>query len=114
MKKIWLAIVVAALTITPLLIPTRSAAQKTGDWIPENGFWEVISNDNDRRQATVRFYDLAGHLVYTEHLTGITIDVKKKKTCRVLNETLQTALAAAGYRGAGNWPILTVRQQFKK
>lgn len=114
MKKIQLAMVIIAMAIAPLLIPARSAAQKKGDWIPENGFWEVISNDNNRQQATVKFYDLAGHLVYVEHLTGITIDVKKKKTCQLLNGTLQTALAAADHRGAGYWPILTVRQQFKK
>lgn len=65
-------------------------------WIPENGYWEVITTLNQPKMATVRFFDLDRYLVYEEQITGIVLDLHKRSVCRRLNRSLQAALAAWG------------------
>ena len=64
------------------------------DWVPTNGYWEVISTIKKPSEATVKFYDLQGHMVFQERVTGVVLDPRRRKTCRWLNKQLQGALAA--------------------
>lgn len=64
------------------------------DWVPEKGYWEVITQETHLRRATVRFYDLESHLLYEEKVQGMRIDLRNRKTCLRLNKILLTALAA--------------------
>lgn len=75
----------ATATITPAL---------GQDWIPENGYWEVISSVKKPSVSIVKFYDLHGHMIYEEQVTGRVLDLHKRKTCARLNKQLQSALAA--------------------
>lgn len=83
---------ITLLTAMTLLAPDISMAQRKACPMPENGFWELVTNDHHPRAATIKFFDLSGHLVYQEHLAGAPPDVRKKSTCRALNRSLQTAL----------------------
>jgi hypothetical protein len=60
--------------------------------MPANGYWVVITNDKEPLSVTVKFYDLQNHLLYQEHLTGVSLDIHKKRICRALNSRLQAAL----------------------
>jgi hypothetical protein len=77
-----------------LLAPGRSIAQRKACPMPENGSWQLVTNDHHPRKVTIKFFDLSGHLVYQEHLIGASPDWHKKSTCRALNRSLQTALTA--------------------
>jgi hypothetical protein len=94
MNKFKLILATIAIMVATLATPARSSAQIKEDWIPENGFWEIITNKGVKKQAHVQLYDLDKHLIYEEFLTGIIIDVRKRQTCRALNKSLQAALLA--------------------
>ena len=64
------------------------------DWIPGNGYWEVITTVKKPKSSIVQFYDLQGHMIYEEQVTGRVVNVRKRKTCVWLNKQLQSALAA--------------------
>lgn len=70
-------------------------AQRNARWVAENGFWEVITYKNDPSTCTVQFYNLHSKLIYEEKLTGKSIDLHKKRICRILNRTLHKALLAS-------------------
>jgi hypothetical protein len=89
MKKL-LSLPIAVLLVASTAIITPAMAQ---NWVPRNGYWEVISTIAKPSEATLRFYDLQGHMVAEERVTGMVLDLRKRRICRWLNKKLQTALA---------------------
>ena len=85
-------IAITLLAVMTLLAPGQSMAQRKACPMPENGFWELVTNDQHPRAVTIKFYDLSAHLVYQQHLTCASLDWHKKSTCRALNRSLQAAL----------------------
>lgn len=92
MKSIQVLSIAVIITLS-VLTASAQAPSKAGA-IPENGFWEVITNEAASGLATVKFYDLSSHLIYEEHLAGVRLDLTRRKTCRRLNQSLQSALVA--------------------
>jgi hypothetical protein len=90
MKKL-LTLPIAVLLVAAMAVITPVKAQ---NWIPRNGYWEVISTVAKPDESTVRFYDLQGRVVDVKQVTGMVLDLRKKKTCRWLNRQLQVALVA--------------------
>ena len=87
MKIIFLFLLIAQLPAQAL--PPQSSNPCC---MPANGYWQVITNDKDPRSVTIKYYDLQDHLLYQEHLTGVSIDCHKKRICRALNSRLKAAL----------------------
>ena len=77
-----------------LLAVNHTIAQRNACCMPDNGYWELVTNVNDPTEVTVRFYDLASHLVCQQQMTAVP-NWHNKKVCRMLAENLQTALASA-------------------
>ena len=94
MKKL-LSLPVAILLVAATAIITPLEAQS---WVPQNGYWEVVSTIAKPAEATVKYYDLAGHLVQQERISGMVLDLRKRRVCRWLNKRLQTALIAYASR----------------
>jgi hypothetical protein len=90
MKKL-LILSISVLLVAATAIITPSMAQ---GWVPRNGYWEVISTIARPSESTLRFYDLQGHMVAEERVTGKILDLQKRRICRWLNKKLQTALTA--------------------
>ena len=90
MKKL-LTLPIAVLLVAATAIITPLEAQ---NWVPQNGYWEVVSTLARPSEATVKFYDLQGCLVGEERVTGVVLDLRKRSICRWLNKKLQTALAS--------------------
>lgn len=90
MKKL-LKLPIAVLLVAATAFITPSMAQR---WVPQNGYWEVVSTVAKPYESTVKFYDLQGHMIYKERVTGMVLDLNKRKTCRWLNKQLQNALTA--------------------
>lgn len=76
-----------------LLSVNHTMAQRNACCMPDNGYWELVTNIHDPTAITVRFYDLESHLIDQEKMTSVP-NSHKKKTCRWLNERLQSALVA--------------------
>ena len=89
MKKL-LSLPVAVLLVAATAIITPLKAQR---WVPQNGYWEVVSSVAKPSEAIVKYYDLAGHLIGQERFSGMRLDLRKRRTCRWLNKRLQTALS---------------------
>lgn len=90
MKKLF-SLPFAVLLVAATAIITPLEAQS---WVPQNGYWEVVATVAKPSEATIRYYDLSGHLIRQERVTGMVLDLRKRRTCRWLNKRLQTALAS--------------------
>jgi hypothetical protein len=83
-----------------LFTTTTSRAQEASSgpvravWMPDGGFWQIVTDNSWPQTTTVQFYDLERHLVYEEKLVGVDLDLQSKKTVRRLNKILQAALVA--------------------
>lgn len=84
--------VMKSLIVTIILLATIGVSAQGP--VPSNGYWEVISNVYQPKEATVKFYDLANHLIYEEHVNGVQLDLNKRSTRRRLNRSLKYALVA--------------------
>ncbi len=82
MKTLSLKLVFSALLFAYALTP--APAQTTPP-----GYWVVETNDRTRDHSLVQFYDLSDQLVYEERLEGVHLDVARRKTRRLLNQTLR-------------------------
>ena len=94
MKKL-LSLPIAVLLVAATAFITPWKAQS---WVPQNGYWEVVSTIARPSEATVKYYDLAGHLVRQERVIGMVLDLRKRRICRWLNKRLQTALVGYASR----------------
>jgi hypothetical protein len=97
MKKIklyYIVMLVASTMVSAAAMAQNGSAGRDRDWVPDNGYWEVITTEAQPRSAIVRFYDLNRHLIYEEQVEGIVLDLHRRSTCRRLNRSLQMALAA--------------------
>jgi len=92
MKKYSIGITFLFLLIGLLQAQSSMAQVSNACCMPANGYWEVITNDKEPLSVTVKYYDLQKHLLYQEHLTGVSLDLNKKRICRALNSRLKAAL----------------------
>jgi hypothetical protein len=83
MKSIQIFSIALAIALTSLTASAQS---------PERGFWVIITNAANPFFATVKFYDLENHPIYEEQLSGVRLDVNKRKTRKRLNQSLRSAL----------------------
>lgn len=77
-----------------LSIHTHSKAQKTASYIPQNGFWVIVSNINTKKEAVVQYYNDDKVMIYEEKIIGRNLNLRRKKTLRSLKRVLDQALAA--------------------
>ena len=90
MKKLQ-SLLIAALLVAAAAFITPAKAQS---WVPQNGYWVVVSTVARPSESTIKYYDMEGHLVQKEQITGMVLDLRKRRVCRWLNKRLQTALVA--------------------
>ena len=86
---------VVIILLFSILSSHHMMAQRQACIMPDNGYWQLVTHEGDRHSVTVMFYDLASHLVYQEQVAAVP-NWHNKKVCRVLAESLQTALTAYG------------------
>lgn len=82
--------ILSGIAVILLSLSARSVCAQTGD-----GFWVVESNLATPRSVTVKFYEEGNRLIYEEHLTGVRMDVSKRRTRRRLDQSLRDARALA-------------------
>jgi hypothetical protein len=67
-------------------VPTFCQAQEP---TATESYWVIETNLLQRNYSIVRFYNTAHQLIYEEQLNGIYLDVRKRRTKKLLNETLR-------------------------
>lgn len=72
----------------------KDSTQKTPSWVPELGYWVIKSNIHSPRNATVLFYSNDGTLVYEESVSGKKINIRKKRTLKLLKSVLDRSVIA--------------------
>jgi hypothetical protein len=100
MKKI---LYIAFLLLSAWIAPGKAEAQARADWMPDEGFWQVVSasgaNDKqpgDKQTVLVQFFGFHEQLIYEERLDARDLNPHKRRTRLLLNECLRTALSASG------------------
>jgi hypothetical protein len=98
------------LLLSTWIAPGKASAQVRADWMPEEGFWQVVStantkqpndkqpNDkqsNDRPTVLVQFFGFHEQLIYEERLDARDVNPHKRRTRLLLNECLRAALSAS-------------------
>src|SRR5687767_7670918 len=66
----------------------------TAPWTPETGYWVVESNLKIRKAYMVLFYTNEGSLIYSEHISGVKLNIKKRKTLMKLKNALDATMLA--------------------
>lgn len=77
-----------------LLLSAQGKAQKIPAYIPQNGFWMVVSNIKVKKEAIVQYYNEEKELIYEEKIVGRRLNLKRKKTLICLKKVLDQALIA--------------------
>ena len=64
----------------------------TVPWVSDKGYWIIESNIHDPLDHIIRFYTNDGRLFHTEKLSGIKLDVDKRKTKMKLKKALEQTM----------------------
>ena len=61
-------------------------------WVSDKGYWNTESNIHDPLDHIIRFYTNDGRLFHTEKLSGVKLDVDKRKTKMKLKKALEQTM----------------------
>ena len=64
----------------------------TPSWVSDKGYWTIESNIHDPLNHIIRFYTNNGRLFHTEKLSGVKLDVDKRKTKMKLKKALEQTM----------------------
>ena len=64
----------------------------TVPWVSGKGYWTTESNIHDPLNHIIRFYTNNGRLFHTEKLSGVKLDVDKRKTKMKLKKALEQTM----------------------
>jgi hypothetical protein len=71
---------------------SQNKQEPTVPWVSGKGYWTTESNIHDPLNHIIRFYTNDGRLVHTEKLSGVKLDVAKRKTKMKLKKALEQTL----------------------
>jgi len=89
-----LAALVISAHITMAQDDATNGQPRSPKWISEKGYWVIESNIKTPKSSIVRFYTNDQHLIYTETVEGVVLNVKKKKTLMNLKNVLEKVVFA--------------------
>jgi len=90
MKK-YVVLITATFFLSAISNPIQAQRK---NFIPEKGFWQLVSNVHIKKNTQVQFYDDSLRLIYEETVTGVRMNVKRKKTLQSLKAGLEKAIIA--------------------
>jgi hypothetical protein len=86
------------LLIVLCITASETYAQSRQHYLPENGFYVLVSNKNNKYDTLVQFYTDDQQLIYEETVHAKNFNLNKKKVLRCLNFCLTKALLAWNYK----------------
>jgi hypothetical protein len=72
----------------------QQATQKQPGWVSANGYWVVEGNIHSPLQHTIRFYNNDHLLVGKKEISGMRLNVNKRRVKMKLKAMLETSLLA--------------------
>jgi hypothetical protein len=84
-------LVALAIVMLFLFFTNSVFAQEKQNYIPEKGYWQLVSNLQDKKTVTVRFYTDQNEMIYEETLNNTKMNPNRKKVRRQLYYALQDA-----------------------
>ena len=100
--------------ILALSIISNSVYSQKKSYIPEEGFWVLVSNVHEQKITTVQFYTNDRRLIYEEKVTGVKFKLNRRKTLLHLKEALGKAITAWNEKGEmlrdKNWVSMLVKK----
>jgi hypothetical protein len=66
----------------------------TAKWVSDKGYWVVEGNIHEPLQHTIRFYNNDDVLLYKETLSGVKLNLDKRKVKMKLKKVLESAVIA--------------------
>ena len=90
------------LSLTTMILTFSAIAQDDYDnpapkaprWTPANGYWIIKGNIKTPMEHTVMFYTNEGSLIYSELVSGVKLDLRRRKTLMKLKKALDTTMLA--------------------
>lgn len=70
---------------------TQMFAQNKPDFVPEKGYWQLVSNVKNKKNVTVRFFNSNNEMIYEETLTNAKMNPERRKVRRQLYYAFQDA-----------------------
>ena len=64
----------------------------TAPWASDKGYWVIEGNVHTPLNSIIRFYNNANELVYTETLSGVKLDIRKRRVKMKLKKALEKTL----------------------
>ncbi|MBL7757049.1 MAG: hypothetical protein JNL59_06640 [Chitinophagaceae bacterium] len=93
-KEIKQMIFASGFSLIAIMGWTQDETPSTPKWVSDKGYWVVESNMNQPQQYTIRFYNNQHELIGRKDLSGIKLNVRKRKTKMMLRESLESSLEA--------------------
>jgi len=63
-------------------------------WVSKLGYWVIETNIHTPDHSIIRFYDNTHEMIYQETITGIVLNIKKRKVKMHLKNLLEQAIIA--------------------
>ena len=88
MKKYCFAVLATTILLTASSI---SFGQKKQNYVPEKGYWQLVSNIHEKKAVTVRFYTDENTMIYEEKISNKKLNPNRQRVRRQLYYALQEA-----------------------
>lgn len=75
---------------------------RTPRWVSTQGYWVAESNKQQPLEHTIRFYNNDDVLVYQEKLSGVKLNLERRKVRMKLKSVLDQAVVAWQQQKAGH------------
>ncbi len=98
MKKIFFFTLILFATLQV----SAQVAGRTPRWVSAQGYWVAESNKNQPLEHTIRFYNNDDVLVYQEKLSGVKLNLERRKVRMKLKTVLDAAVVAWQQQKSGN------------
>ncbi len=87
-------IVAGIFTLVSISSFAQGSKQTAPKWVSEKGYWVVESNVRDPFNHIIRFYNNDDVMVYKETLSGVRLNLNRKKVKVKLTKVLETSALA--------------------
>jgi len=82
-----------SLVITAFAANAQEPNSSKAPWISDKGYWNTETNIHDPLNHIIRFYTTGGKLLHTEKLSGVKLNMDKRKTKMKLKKALEETIA---------------------
>lgn len=83
--------ITSAIILVFVFLGAQGFAQKKQNYVPEKGYWQLVTNHSDKKTVTVKFYNEQNEMIYEETLNNTKMNPQRKKVRRQLYYALQDA-----------------------